>query len=393
MWLLENSVYKLMESALALGLEISAEQQVEFMAQVKAFSSGDRGVLKIQGGQNVISIDGILTAKPDFLAMLIGGGNITYPDISAAIVAGEQDDAVDSHLLQMGHCPGGTMSGLFSLIDVLQAATKPVFATVENMAASAAYAVVSQAQNIRALNDATIVGSVGVLVDSRVDPHTVTIASDKAPKKAPDPQTPEGVGVIKETLNKAHNVFVDTIAAGRGTTAEDVNNNYGQGALVLAQDAVKYGMIDQVGSVQKSPSKNKTTASVGGNNDGGMVQMDLQKLKAEHPELYAQVVQIGVTEEREVACAHLRMGEASGDMATAMKSIREGVGFTPSVIADYNAAAMKRNEIAARGTENPPAVPPVEGGVETLSSHDQLGEQVVALVEEQLGLELEDVDV
>ena len=81
--------------------------------------------------------------------------------------------------------------------------------------------------------------------------------------------------------------------------------------------------------------------------------MNLDELKAQHPELYAAVMKLGeasgVTKERDRAGAHLIMGEASGDMKTAMTAVKDGTEMTATLQATYMSAGMNRKDINARG--------------------------------------------
>ena len=133
-------------------------------------------------------------------------------------------------------------------------------------------------------------------------------------------------------------------------------------------------MLSDVPQAQK---KKETTAT-----NGGIKQevstMDLEKLKAEHPALYAQVVAVGVTQERERVSAHLTMGEASGAMDIAMKAIKDGVAFGSAPIqADYMAAGMKKTELAARASDNPDDL---DTGVDPAgpTAEDQVADEVCA---------------
>jgi len=89
------------------------------------------------------------------------------------------------------------------------------------------------------------------------------------------------------------------------------------------------------------------------------------ELRAQHPELFAAVVQQGVTAERDRVEAHLIMGEASGDMPTAIAAISSGEAMTPKLSAKYQAAGMKRTAQAARQTESDGAGVIVAGAAPT----------------------------
>lgn len=86
------------------------------------------------------------------------------------------------------------------------------------------------------------------------------------------------------------------------------------------------------------------------------ITMDLKTFKAEHPGIYNEVVQvgkdIGIAEERDSVCAHLVMGESSGDMETAIGAIKDGKKMTATIQATYMAAGMNKSDIEARGEEN-----------------------------------------
>jgi ATP-dependent Clp protease protease subunit len=98
---------------------------------------------------------------------------------------------------------------------------------------------------------------------------------------------------------------------------------------------------------EDTPSNNSNTGEKG---------MKLSELKAQHPELFAEVVAIGCSQERERVTAHLTMGEASGDMGLAVASINEGAEMSAAINAKYMAAHMKRSETDARNKENVPGV-------------------------------------
>ena len=77
-----------------------------------------------------------------------------------------------------------------------------------------------------------------------------------------------------------------------------------------------------------------------------MPLLNLATLKLEHPEAYAQALAEGVTQgvakENDRVNSHRIMGEASGDMKTAMAAIEDGSEMTATIQATYMAAGMNR---------------------------------------------------
>ena len=378
MWLLEANTLNTILQAEKSGFNPSAEQLTAFRGE--ASEEGGSRIMSIAGETADISIKGVLTAEPNFMAMIFGGGNTTYSDIISAIASAEQNETIKNIVLSVDS-PGGQIAGLFNAVNAIASAKKPVKAVVGTQAASAAFALVAQADEIVAANEATMVGSIGTLMDVEVDESTVTITSTNAPKKAPDVTTEEGRAVVRASLlDPMHEIFASSIAKGRGTTLEKVNSDFGEGAMVFAGEAVKIGMIDSVaGSIPQAatapaaaaPSapivaesggpaaptdKTINTNATNGKNKEEVLGMNIDELKTQHPATFAAAVQLGKDEELDRVSEHLTLGEASGDMATALKAVAEGAGMTSTLQATYMAAGMKKSESVARIKDNPDAL-------------------------------------
>ena len=92
--------------------------------------------------------------------------------------------------------------------------------------------------------------------------------------------------------------------------------------------------------------------------------MDIEKLKLEHPALFAEAVALGKKAESERVRAHLSLGEASGDMALATKSIADGRELDSTMQAEYLAANMRKNATEARSEEDPKVAPKITESAE-----------------------------
>lgn len=347
MWLLESRVKASIEHAEATGFIPSAEQQTQFMA-----AYGDEGdALTVVGGQAEIKVMGVLTKRPSLMAWLFGGGNATYTDIVDALARANADPRVQGISLEIDS-PGGTFDGLFSVIAAMQAVNKPITAYVDGLAASAAYAIVSQADTIVAKDKSARFGSIGVVGAFSVNENSIEVTSTLAPKKRPDVTTEEGVAAVREELDAMHDLFVDSIAAGRKTTPANVNNSFGMGATLLADAALALGMIDRISSEQ--PTTNTNPAALSGK-QSEINSMDLDTLKAQHPATFAAAVQEGVNHERDRVTAHVTMGEASGATEAAMAAIKDGSAMTATLTATYMAAGMNKRDVSARQADEPSA--------------------------------------
>jgi len=357
MWLLEPGVRERLEAAINSGAAPTAEQQAEYEVRSTNDYGEDGGsdtsrILSTAGRCAEIAITGVMTKKPDFMSMLFGGGNTTYPMIIQAIAEAEQNDEIDEIIFAIDS-PGGAFDGLFDALAAIEAAKKPTSAAISGVGASAAYAMASQADKITATNRAARIGSIGVAAEFRVREDSVTLTSTQAPRKRPDLSTSEGRAMVVEELDAMHEIFVDAIARGRGMTPDDVNANFGQGGTYLAEKALKRGMIDGIGATALrvvGSANNPTARNSGKQPEAG--KMDLNELKAKYPDVYAAAMQVGVEGERDRVVAHLNMGAQAGIMATAVTAIKEGSAMTLTLQSEYMTAGMNRRDTDNRAADD-----------------------------------------
>jgi len=384
MWLLESEAKKQVETFYNSGFNPDAEQQREFEARMLGEGSeGISAIMDIVEGTASINIQGIITTRPSFMMFFMTGSNVTHSQITDAVMAAEDNSKVDNIVLNIDS-PGGQMGGLIELLETLQAVEKPTKAVVSGMAASAAFGIAAQADEIIATNRGSVFGSVGVLTKIAIDDNEVTITSDDAPNKAPDVTTKKGIKAVKTELNEAHDLFAEMIATGRGITVEKVNANFGQGGTMLAEKAKKMGLIDAIQINALAVSNGGLTAKLSSNRE--VSAMDVNELKEKHLSIYNAVVAIGAQEgcatERDRVTAHLVMGESSGDMKTAMGAIKDGAGMTATLNAQYLSASINKADLDARNSEDD-GTGKVLSGQSNVSSNS--GVDMVALVAEKLG--------
>ena len=106
--------------------------------------------------------------------------------------------------------------------------------------------------------------------------------------------------------------------------------------------------------------------------------MDLNTLQAQHPDVYAAAVEMGANAERDRVAAHLTMGDASGDMATAITAINEGSAMTASLQATYMAAGMNRSDTQTRQNESDNADAGDNAGASTEEQEATAGANILA---------------
>jgi ClpP class serine protease len=371
MWLIEEDAWRDVQAARAYPIaQISADMRERFASKVKSARESGPLSLSVKGDEATILISGVLTAEEDFWLWLFDIPNTTYADIQAAIAQAEGDPRVKSVQFIISS-PGGEVDGLFETTS-LQALMKKPKNTLSSLAASAAFALASNGGRITAVSHAATFGSVGVVASYRLDETRVDITSTEAPDKRPDPATPKGQATIRTYLDQIHDLYAETIAAGRGVTVEKVNAEYGRGNVMLASEAKSRGMIDKVlgqrplgasprASANQQPEATPEPAVVPEAKQSASVEgvaqeevpMDLKKLKAEHADVHEAAVQEGIDKERKRCKAHVNMAKKSGANDIAFKAIETGASFSDEEVqSEYMAFAMNKRDTNTRQDES-----------------------------------------
>ena len=145
-------------------------------------------------------------------------------------------------------CPGGQAAGIAELAQIIQDIKKPVIAYVEDLAASAGYWIASACDHI-AVGKTAMVGSIGAVYVFNMKSdgvEKIEIVSSVSPKKRFDVSSEEGKNQVQVWADRLGEIFVEDVAAFRGVTTKKVLNDFGQGDLLIGNDAKKAGMVDEV---------------------------------------------------------------------------------------------------------------------------------------------------
>ena len=366
LWLLcEDTARKMLEMR-RLGARPSPEQIAAFAEQSAPVAREGElpRNMRLAGNVAEIRVQGVLTKAPDIFAYFFGGGNTTYRSIAAGLAIAKSDPAIRSVVLHIDS-PGGDVDGLFDLLGTIQSfrsSEKALSVRAEN-ALSAAYGIAAVAGRIDATSTGSRFGSVGVAARYFVMEEIVDITNTDSPDKRPNVATDEGKAVVRRELDAIHELFIEAFADGRGTTLDDVRENFGRGATFLAGDAKKRKMIDSIAKPALRAVVSPAAAAAAGAQEGDQKAMDIKTLKASHPDIYEAAVQDGVKLERDRVTAHLTLGEMAGDegMKLALENIEKGADCTHSVNAKYTALAMKRSERGTRQRETDEAGKAADG--------------------------------
>ncbi len=210
-------------------------------------------------GVRIIPVHGVIAPRMD-LMMRVSGGTSTQ-QVATWFREALADDKVRAIVLEYD-TPGGDARGNEELANLIRESRgrKPIVAVATNLCASAGYYCASAADEIVVAPSAEI-GSIGtVLAHGEVsrreqnDGVTWTViryGENKALGSTVEPLGDKGKASLQERVDAYGQQFVEAVAKSRGVTVEHVQENFGQGKVVIAAKAVELGMADRVGTLEQ----------------------------------------------------------------------------------------------------------------------------------------------
>lgn len=294
-------------------------------------------------------------------------------DLSAAFA----DDTAHSVMLAIDS-PGGSVDGIVDFTDRLRAmraqSTKPVVAHVAGNAASLAYWIAAQADQVIATRGSRV-GSIGAratLIDDhrRLEEAGLSVVHvGSTPGKVEGPQMgsaigPSEIAAVKSELDAWHAKFVDAVATGRRVPADVAAEWAADSQMFDATDAKAMGLIDAVGteesaieSLRSAAEKRRAAQPVRGErkmtaqNEGGAVAVapanptSAHDLRAAYPEAVQQIereaMARAVTSERErvATIAGACKGRGEPVLRAAIEAIQDGRDAVGALTAMLDAQA------------------------------------------------------
>lgn len=212
----------------------------------------------VVGGVATLGIRGVMLKSVPWWMSYFGMSAVSTPAIAAAVREAAADPNVKRIVLRIDS-PGGQVSGVEDAGNAIReaGAAKPVTAVVEDMAASAAYWLASQASDIVVAPGGSV-GSIGVYmvsVDSSrlYDKMGISVKVHRAGelKGAGTPGTPltdAQAAYFDEEVREIAADFVKAVASGRGLDANNADQ-LATGRMWRAQRAKTMGLVDRVESI------------------------------------------------------------------------------------------------------------------------------------------------
>ena len=206
----------------------------------------------------VLPLFGVLAHRANMVTNASGGTSLQK--FSRDLSALANDPNIGAIIIDIDS-PGGSVTGLEETAAQIAEAVKrkTVIAHANAMAASGAYWLGSQSSELW-ITPSGQVGSIGVLAmhqdvsqafeSKGVKTTFITAGRYKAEGAPEQPLTEEARDYMQERVDQYYDSFVKAVARGRHVSEKEVRNGFGQGRAVGAQQALRSGMVDGIGTLE-----------------------------------------------------------------------------------------------------------------------------------------------
>ena len=303
------------------------------------FNSEDRLIRRTYELENQDEFNGVGIVKING-PILMGGGASTLGmlDVSKNVLSMAKDNRVKGFIFDMDS-GGGSTAAVEIMVDTInevKAMDKPVYVLISKggTLASAAYGIASAANGIYYQSDMSMVGSLGTMLqtegrqaNSEKDgvKYIRLYATKSVLKNKPIEEALNNDNytlLVNELLDPVNERFISTLQENRPKlTNEQLNGN----AIFAKDDTGVYldGRSTMEDLFQKIITNNNIT-----NINFNSKTMTKQELKNTHPELFSEVLAMGVTAESERVQSWLAHSET--DSKAVMEGIESGLEITNS---------------------------------------------------------------
>jgi signal peptide peptidase SppA len=215
------------------------------------------------GSVAVIPLSGFLTQKPSIFSFLFGGTSVR--EFAREVVAALADPLIGAVVMDVDS-PGGEVFGVPEAALQIRAArgAKPLMAVANPIAASAAYWLAAQADEM-AVTPSGLAGSIGVFA-AHVDESKaleqaglaltlISYGRRKTEGASTGPLSEDALGAIQARVDAFGRMFEADVVKGRRVSAGKVASDFGEGAVMTAEESVAAGLADRVATLDEVVAK------------------------------------------------------------------------------------------------------------------------------------------
>lgn len=341
-----------------------AERESEYHGNLQALEAklgrplGNTMSATVRDGVAILPVEGPLFRRANLMTDYSGA--TSYDTLARDFAQAMADPNVQGVILSIDS-PGGEVNGASEFAAMVAAADKPVWAYVGGTVASAAYWIASAADKIVSA-DTAMAGSIGVQMgytvkDGKAGEKAYRFVSSQSPMKNADPGTDAGAAQIQANVDALASVFIETVARNRHTTVDAVLESFGRGAVFVAAEAQKRGMIDSIGTFESTLEAMKQEL-----NSMDYTKLTVAALTENRPDLVAEITSAAVASVEKI--------DAEAVRAEAAKSERERIAAieamelpgTAELIAQFKADGTKPEMAAIAIVKAAKAAPALPAG-------------------------------
>jgi signal peptide peptidase SppA len=243
-----------------LALQASGEKFTAEEIEAKIAPQTAKAIARREGAVAIIPMQGVISNRMALMSDISAPGGVSSELLMSQLRAAIADEGVKAIVLDCDS-PGGNVHGTDEVSALIAAnrGGKPIVAQVNANCASAAYWMCASCDEIVMTGSAEI-GSIGVYTIhddisaalEKVGIKKTLIGAGKFKgENAPfQPLSEEAQAYTQKRVDAYYSMFIERVAAGRGTDADAVRNGFGQGRMVGATDAVRMRMADRIGTMQ-----------------------------------------------------------------------------------------------------------------------------------------------
>jgi len=291
----------------------------------------------------IINIFGSLFPRAGLFSEISGAGSVE--SLSKKFSTALKDDSVNAILFNIDS-PGGQITGINEFANTIYNArgTKPIYAYISGIGASAAYWIASAADKI--ICDATArVGSIGVVAawrdyseaDKKAGIKEYEFVSSQSPNKRLDYTEEKGRAVLQKELDALAAIFISAVARNRDVREETVIEKFGKGGLLIAKEAENYRACDSIGSLESTIADLKFISL----SKSGESIMSGEKKETPNPQTEDNKISSKKLENNNIETS-LKDGEAGGGVKSAPSvNISDEAKLLASNPELYNALVLK----------------------------------------------------
>lgn len=263
----------------ANGGKLSAEELNEFL-EMHAAAKRPRVMMPESGkGVAVLGLRGLIAHRIEQVDGISGPEGTSMEGFRQRFRDALASENVGSIVIDVDS-PGGSVDGVPEMAAEIAAARgdKPIVAVADTLAASAAYWLASQADEV-VVTPSGEVGSIGVFTAHRdmsgaleKKGERVTLIHAGRYKVEGNPFESlgeEALEFIQSRVDGVYSEFVDAVASGRGVATSRVRGGFGEGRTVKASDALAEGMVDRVETLEDTINRLRSGGSTPQSRTGG----------------------------------------------------------------------------------------------------------------------------